>query len=59
MLTKNLVSCRFHEASSPYLRSLSLQGIKCLIVCRGPVRKEAMDVFDQMGIREYGIVPRA
>jgi len=56
MLTKNLVSCRFHEASSPYLRSLSLQGIKCLIVCRGPVRKEAMDVFDQMGIREYGIL---
>jgi acetyl/propionyl-CoA carboxylase alpha subunit len=56
MLTKNLVSGRFHEASSSYLRSLSLQGIKCLIVCRGPVRKEAMDVFDGMGIREYGIL---
>ena len=56
MLTKNLVSCRFHESSSPYLRSLSVQGIKCLIVCRGPVRKEAMDTFDQMGIREYGIL---
>ncbi|HET8937308.1 MAG TPA: biotin carboxylase N-terminal domain-containing protein, partial [Polyangiales bacterium] len=56
MLTKNLVPGRFHEASSAYLRSLSLQGIKCLIVCRGPVRKEAMDVFDQMGIREYGIL---
>ena len=56
MLTKNLISCRFHEASSPWLRSLSLQSIKCLIVCRGPVRKEAMDVFDQMGLREYGIL---
>ena len=55
MLTKDLVSGRFHEQSSSFLRSLSLQSIKCLIVCRGPVRKEAMDVFDQMGIREYGI----
>ncbi|MET0390267.1 MAG: biotin/lipoyl-containing protein [Polyangiales bacterium] len=56
MLTKDLVSGRFHESSSSVLRSLSLQSIKCLIVCRGPVRKEAMDVFDQMGIREYGIL---
>ena len=56
MLTKDLVSGRFHEQSSSFLRSLSLQSIKCLIVCRGPVRKEAMDVFDQMGIREYGIL---
>ena len=56
MLTKDLVSGRFHEQSSPFLRSLSLQSIKCLIVCRGPVRKEAMDVFDLMGIREYGIL---
>jgi acetyl/propionyl-CoA carboxylase alpha subunit len=56
MLSKDLVWGRFHESSSAWLRSLSLQSIKCLIVCRGPVRKEAMEVFDQMGIREYGML---
>ena len=56
MLTHDLIRGRFHESSSSYVRSLSLQSIKCLIVCRGPVRKEAMDVFDQLGIREYGIL---
>jgi acetyl/propionyl-CoA carboxylase alpha subunit len=56
MLTKDLQRARFHESSSSWLRSLSLESIKCLIVCRGPVRKEAMDVFDQIGIKEYGIL---
>jgi len=56
MLTSNLTPTRFHEQSSPWLRSLSLQSIKCLIVCRGPVRKEAMDIFDQIGVREYGML---
>jgi len=56
MLNPDLARGRFHEASSPWLRSLSLQSIKCLIVCRGPVRKEAMDVFEQLGIREYGML---
>jgi acetyl/propionyl-CoA carboxylase alpha subunit len=56
MLSKELVPGRFHEAGSAWLRSLSLQPIKCLIVCRGPVRKEAMTVFDQIGIRSYGIL---
>ncbi|MEY4581822.1 MAG: hypothetical protein RL701_6525, partial [Pseudomonadota bacterium] len=56
MLTKDLFSTRFHEANSSYLRTLSLQSIKCLIVCRGPVRKEAMDVFDEIGVGEYGIL---
>ncbi|HYB99733.1 MAG TPA: biotin/lipoyl-containing protein [Candidatus Limnocylindrales bacterium] len=56
MLDKDLRPGRFHESDSPWLRSLSLADIKCLIVGRGPVRKEAMDVFDEMGIREYGIL---
>lgn len=56
MLTRDLTPSRFHESSSPWLKSLSLESIKCLIVCRGPVRKEAMDVFDQIGIREYGML---
>src|SRR6476660_5468856 len=47
---------RFAEASSAWLRSFSLADVKCLIVCRGPVRKEAIDVFGEVGIREYGIL---
>ena len=27
-----------------------------LIICRGPIRKEAMDVFEEMGITHYGIL---
>ncbi|PJZ26085.1 biotin carboxylase [Leptospira hartskeerlii] len=46
----------FRESTSPWLHSFSLETIKCLIVCRGPVRKEAMEIFDQIGIREYGIL---
>ena len=30
--------------------------LKPLIICRGPIRKEAMDVFDEMGINNYGIL---
>jgi biotin carboxylase len=27
-----------------------------LIICRGPIRKEAMDVFEEMGISHFGIL---
>ena len=30
--------------------------LKPLIICRGPIRKEAMDVFTEMGINHYGIL---
>ena len=30
--------------------------LKPLIICRGPIRKEAMDVFAEMGINQYGIL---
>jgi biotin carboxylase len=30
--------------------------IRPLIICRGPIRKEAMDVFSEMGIRHFGIL---
>jgi acetyl/propionyl-CoA carboxylase alpha subunit len=56
MLGRDLRPARFHESGSPWLQSLTLEHVKCLIVCRGPVRKEAMDVFDAMGIREYGML---
>ena len=30
--------------------------LKPLIICRGPIRKEALDVFAEMGINTYGIL---
>jgi len=56
MLDKNLNRIKFQESDSSWIRSFSVESIKCLIVCRGPVRKETMDVFDAIGIREYGIL---
>ena len=56
MLTSELKSIAFHEADSPWLKSFTLARIKCLVVCRGPVRKEAFEVFDEIGIGEYGML---
>ena len=56
MLNRERERQRFAEADSAWVRSFELAAIKCLIVCRGPVRKEAMDVFDEIGIAEYGIL---
>ena len=41
---------------SAWLRSFDCTDLKPLIICRGPVRKEAMDVFEAMGITGYGIL---
>ncbi|TXS95748.1 biotin carboxylase [Parahaliea maris] len=30
--------------------------LRPLIICRGPIRKEAMDVFGEMGITDFGIL---
>jgi acetyl/propionyl-CoA carboxylase alpha subunit len=56
MLDSKLVPSRFHESRSRWVRNLSLEAVKCLIVCRGPVRKEAIGVFEEMGIREFGML---
>ncbi len=56
MLTPNLETVAFHEADSPWLRSFTLARVKCLVVCRGPVRKEAFEVFDEIGVGEYGML---
>lgn len=56
MLDKNLKRIKFQDSDSEWIRSFTVESIKCLIVCRGPVRKETMDVFDAIGIREYGIL---
>ena len=41
---------------SPWVRQFNCTEMKPLIICRGPIRKEAMDVFDEMGINSYGIL---
>lgn len=56
MLDKNFVSKRFHDSDSHWIRSFSLEPIKCLIVCRGPVRRETMKCFDELDILEYGML---
>src|SRR5512137_628889 len=47
---------RLRDAGSAWARSFACEDLKPLIVCRGPSRKEAMDVFEEMGIRHYGIL---
>ena len=46
------------RATSPsaWVRQFSCEAMRPLIICRGPVRKEAMDVFAEMGITGYGIL---
>jgi acetyl/propionyl-CoA carboxylase alpha subunit len=56
MLGSDLASQRFHEAESEWLRSFSLQDVKCLVVCRGPIRMEAFEIFQEMGVREHGML---
>lgn len=56
MLDANFAPGRFHESESVWLRSFAMDQVKCLIVCRGPVRKETFEVFDAMGIPEYGML---
>lgn len=47
---------RLSLSSSEWVRSFSCEDLKPLIVCRGPIRKEAMDVYEEMGISHYGIL---
>lgn len=44
------------ERPSAWVRQFDCTHIKPLIICRGPIRKEAMDVFAEMGIEHYGIL---
>jgi acetyl/propionyl-CoA carboxylase alpha subunit len=56
MLTSDFQQQPFHAAESKWLKSFSLEDVKCLVVCRGPVRMEAFEVFDAIGVREYGML---
>ena len=44
------------RAASAWARGFSCHALRPLIICRGPIRKEAMDVFASMGIRHCGIL---
>lgn len=47
---------KLNNAGSSWVKSFACDDMKPLIICRGPIRKEAMDVFDEMGIHGYGIL---
>jgi len=56
MRDANLIPGRFHDSQSEWVRSFDLADLKVLVVCRGPVRQEAFEIFDSMGIAEYGML---
>jgi len=47
---------RLGQSPSAWVRSFACEDLKPLIVCRGPIRKEAMDVYAEMGIGHFGIL---
>ena len=47
---------RLGESRSAWTRSFACDDMKVLIVCRGPIRKEALDVFREMGMTNVGIL---
>lgn len=47
---------RLAFANFPWQRGFNCEAMQPLIICRGPIRKEAMDIFDEMGINNYGIL---
>ncbi len=47
---------RLADSSSAWVSQFDCTHIRPLIICRGPIRKEAMDVFAEMGIRHFGIL---
>ncbi len=46
---------KYRNSPSPWVAGFSCAHMKILIVCRGPIRKEAMDVFSSLGA-SYGIL---
>ncbi|TLM64248.1 MAG: biotin carboxylase [Deltaproteobacteria bacterium] len=47
---------RLGQSTSEWVRSFACEDLKPLIVCRGPIRKETMDVFAEMGMTHVGIL---
>ncbi|MEP5764490.1 MAG: biotin/lipoyl-containing protein [Halieaceae bacterium] len=47
---------RLGRRPSNWVNQFACDHLRPLIICRGPIRKEAMDVFEEMGIDGYGIL---
>jgi len=47
---------KLKQSTSKWVRSFDCRKLRPLIICRGPIRKEAMDVFTEMGIDYFGIL---
>jgi len=47
---------RLGRRPSDWVKQFDCSGVRPLIICRGPIRKEAIDVFREMGIRHIGIL---
>lgn len=47
---------RRQEGESAWVRQFNCEDMRPLIICRGPIRKEVMDVWSEMGITHYGIL---
>jgi acetyl/propionyl-CoA carboxylase alpha subunit len=47
---------RLGESESEWTRSFACEDMTVLIVCRGPVRQEALDTFSEMGMTHVGIL---
>ena len=47
---------RLGVQSCDWVQRFDCSDMKPLIICRGPIRKEAMDVFSEMGLSTYGIL---
>ena len=47
---------RRKTSGSDWLQSFSCTHMRPLIIGRGPIRLEAMNVFEEMGISDYGIL---
>ncbi|AUM12257.1 ATP-binding protein [Ketobacter alkanivorans] len=47
---------RRQSTDSAWVSQFDCSDMKPLIICRGPIRKEVMDVWEEMGITDYGIL---
>ena len=47
---------RLGQHPSAWVSSFCCADVRPLIICRGPIRKETMDIFSEMGISHYGIL---
>ncbi len=47
---------RLSDHRSAWVRSFDCAAMAVLIVCRGPIRKEAIDIFREMGVTKVGML---